>query len=384
MITIRQYRNEGYEIDITIRWPDGSRHRERRKSPVTGKAASRRWAQDREAALLRAGKPALALVDEPKEVPTVEEFGPRFISGYAEANQQKASGIASKRRILRIHLVPGLGRKKLDEIDNEIVQQLKLKLAEREPKTVNNILSTLNKMLKVAVEWRVIDEMPCTIRLLKVSSPEMRFYEQDQYSQLVDAARSLDHRKMIAVLLGGDAGLRRGEIIALRQTDIDHRRRQIRVERADWNGIEDLPKGGRGRVVPMTVALAKALGEHRHSRGPRVLYQEDGGEVTANTLQDWMEQVTAQAGLERTRSLHILRHTFCSHLAMEGAPPKAIQELAGHRHLSTTMRYMHLTPAARESAIQLLDKARKSEKNEARGDGVETADSQQANSKASA
>lgn len=57
----------------------------------------------------------------------------------------------------------------------------------------------------------------------------------------------------------------------------------------------------------------------------------------------------------RTGALHILRHTFCSHLAMRGAPVKAIQELAGHTELTTTMRYMHLSPAARESAIKLLE-----------------------------
>jgi integrase len=52
---------------------------------------------------------------------------------------------------------------------------------------------------------------------------------------------------------------------------------------------------------------------------------------------------------------HMLRHTFCSHLAMRGAPGRAIQELAGHRDLTTTQRYMHLSPAASESAIRLLD-----------------------------
>jgi site-specific recombinase XerD len=51
----------------------------------------------------------------------------------------------------------------------------------------------------------------------------------------------------------------------------------------------------------------------------------------------------------------MLRHTFCSHLAMRGAAPRAIQELAGHRDLSTTQRYMHLSPAAVRSAIQLLE-----------------------------
>ena len=56
-----------------------------------------------------------------------------------------------------------------------------------------------------------------------------------------------------------------------------------------------------------------------------------------------------------TRQVHILRHTFCSHLAMRGAPAKAIQELAGHTDPSTTMRYMHLSPASRQAAIDLLE-----------------------------
>ena len=52
---------------------------------------------------------------------------------------------------------------------------------------------------------------------------------------------------------------------------------------------------------------------------------------------------------------HMLRHTFCSHLAMRGAPARAIQELAGHADLTTTQRYMHLSPAAIDSAIRLLE-----------------------------
>ena len=55
--------------------------------------------------------------------------------------------------------------------------------------------------------------------------------------------------------------------------------------------------------------------------------------------------------------VHILRHTFCSHLAMRGEPPRAIHELAGHRELGMTQRYMHLSPAALDSAIRLLDHA---------------------------
>jgi integrase len=66
---------------------------------------------------------------------------------------------------------------------------------------------------------------------------------------------------------------------------------------------------------------------------------------------------TPAAGLPGpTGALHILRHTFCSHLAVGGAPAKAIQELAGHEDLTTTLRYMHLSPAAREGAIAVLNR----------------------------
>lgn len=53
--------------------------------------------------------------------------------------------------------------------------------------------------------------------------------------------------------------------------------------------------------------------------------------------------------------VHILRHTFCSHLAMQGAPIRGVQELAGHQSLAMTQRYSHLSPAALDAAIRLLE-----------------------------
>jgi len=92
------------------------------------------------------------------------------------------------------------------------------------------------------------------------------------------------------------------------------------------------------------------------------------------------EPLTRQSAWSRVRraartakvptGVHILRHTFCSHLAMRGAPGRSIQELAGHGELSVTQRYMHLSPAALESAIRLLES---SSMPSGRGDGVETA-----------
>jgi integrase len=163
-----------------------------------------------------------------KEVPTLNVFGPRFIENYARANRQKASGIAAKEKILKRHLCPRFGHKRLDEIDDEDVQSLKSGLAHRSRKTVNNVLTVLSKLLKVAVKWKVIKSMPCTIDLLKVARGTPSSYEFSEYARLVEAAAKIDARTHLAVLLGGDAGLRRGEILALRWCDVDFRRRQLK------------------------------------------------------------------------------------------------------------------------------------------------------------
>ena len=83
-----------------------------------------RWAEARERVLLTNGKPkrtALALEDFVATVPTLAEFAPRFLEGYAQANRQKPSGIAAKETALRVHLLPQLGDKRLDKITTEAV-----------------------------------------------------------------------------------------------------------------------------------------------------------------------------------------------------------------------------------------------------------------------
>jgi integrase len=93
--------------------------------------------------------------------------------------------------------------------------------------------------------------------------------------------------------------------------------------------------------------------------------------ATARLAEIWLARGRAErrAGLEKLGVHMLLRHTFCSHLAMRGAPARAIQELAGHQDLTTTQRYMHLSPAAIENAIRLLDQPAPGT---ARGDSVET------------
>ncbi len=348
-VKVRPYRRGGWEADISVLLADGQRHRERVKVTMGSKTAAIRWAETRERDLLMNGLPKVQ-----KEVPTLREFAPRFVDGHARANRLKPAGIAHKNAMLRTHLVPALGDRPLDRITTDDIQRLKLRLREKAPKTVNNVLTVLNTLLKKAVEWGVMETVPCTIRLLKTSVGSVDFYDFGEYARLVEAARRVDATAYVVVLLGGEAGLRAGEMRALRWTDVDLDKGQLRIECNEWQGHISTTKGNRIRYVPMTARLWEALRNHRHLRGERVLYRPDGAVMTESSLKELLARAARLANL-RNNGPHILRHTFCSHLAMRGAAPRAIQELAGHQDIGTTQRYMHLSPAAIRSAIDLLE-----------------------------
>jgi integrase len=158
-----------------------------------------------------------------------------FLDGYAKANRVKPSGIAFKETVLRVHLAKAFGDRRLDEISTEDVQRLKAALIERAPKTVNHVLTVLSVVLRTAVEWDVIARVPCSIKLLKARKGEASLHDFDERERLVEGARS-EAPALLVVLLGGEGGLRCGEMMALEWTDIDFAKRQLAV-------------GGRGTIA---------------------------------------------------------------------------------------------------------------------------------------
>ena len=208
-------------MDINVLLATGDRYRERRKlSASYSKTTAREWGERRERELLLSG-PKIR-----KEVPALEAFAPRFIEGYARANRQKPSGVAAKESILRWHLIPELGSRTLGTISNEQVQRLKLRLHDKSPKTINNVLSVLNVLLKQAVEWGVLDKMPCSIRLVRVPRTDAAFHDFDDYERLLKAAQTIDPRSYLIALLG----VRRG---------------YGRARSSHSNGLTSISNGGR-------------------------------------------------------------------------------------------------------------------------------------------
>ena len=347
-VKVRRYKRVGWEVDIRVNLPNGDERRERKKAPVSGRSSALRWDHARERELALHGLPQTR-----KEAPTLEAFVPRFLEGYAEANRLKPSGLAAKESILRVHLIPDVGQKRLDAITTEDVQRLKARLKHKAPKTVNNVLTVLNVVFTAALEWGVIDTKPCVVRLVKVPRMCASFHDFVAYERLVDAASFLEANAYLVVLLGGEAGLRCGEMPSLRRSDVNLATGQLTVERSVWKGHVTATKGGHVRYVPMPDRLREALRTHQHLRGSHVLAGKDGKPLTQKMVQNLVKWAARRAGVPHV--VHILRHTYCSNLAMRGGSARSIQELAGHQNLATTQRYMHLTPDTLEATVRLLN-----------------------------
>lgn len=380
-VRVRPWRGQPgkFQVDIIFRKPDGKRVRDQRVHEAKTQGMAQRWGEARESQL-RAG--TLAAKAEKHEVMTVDEFAPKFVEGHLKANLAKQSATDTVEGILRVHILPFIGVLTLDRVTDDVVADLKARWtrggyttpdgkreirATQARKTINNRLSALGSMLKTAVEWRTstgLASMPCAVRLLKVDNQKLpSFYDHDDYERLVEGARLAGPRVLALVLLAGDGGLRRGECIGLNLTDIDLKNARMTVRRSVYfkakQNHEDSVKGLLAKPVPLTPRLLDALKAVRHLRGERVLYTDDGSELTPKIVRMWIMRAEKKAGLPQTGRLHVLRHTFASHAAMAGVPARTIQELSRHTTMAVTMRYMHLSPSALDDGIAMLAASRK-------------------------
>lgn len=359
-MTARKYKGAWW---VDFHWVEqqganaGVRTRVRRKSPVDNK----RGAEEHERLLrdrlsrnipLDGSDPKLAVV------PTFAAFAEEFLRTYVKANN-KPSEQESKKSIFKHHLLPVLGNMRLDLVREREIEHLKARALERgiTAKRLKNVLAVLSKMLRYAEEVHVLERAP-KVRMPKIAPVTFDYLNDSEYARVIRASE-YDAQRHVLILLAGDTGLRKGELLALEWDDVDLVARTLTVRRSVWYDNESrahvgAPKSGRERKIPMTDRLHDRLRAHRHLRGKRVFSNDDGSPLTPGQIESALATVSRRAGL-RAIGWHVLRHTFASHLAQRGASPKAIQELLGHSEMGTTMRYMHLAPAHHREAIALLE-----------------------------
>lgn len=338
---------DAWMIDVKGVGKDGVLRRVRRIAPIQNRRAAERLEHEIREELLSADGSA---GNDAKEIPLFKTFASEFLETYAKANN-KPSEIENKESILRVHLVPIFGDFALDGIGPGHVEVYKARKLKQglSRKSINNHLTVLRRALAIAVEWRVIEHVP-VIRWLDTPPAEFDFLTFDEARQLITAADE-EWRAMITVAVR--TGLRLGELLALRWSDVDLEAGRIIVRRAVARGVVGTPKNGRTREVPLSEEAAEALRTHPR-RGDLVFCADDGAMLTRGATKWPLRRALARAAL-RSIGWHCLRHTFASHLVMRGAPLKSVQELLGHATIEMTMRYSHLSPDARRDAVRLLD-----------------------------
>lgn len=228
--------------------------------------------------------------------------------------------------------------------------------------TINQTMRVLASLLARAHALRWRSTPPEKIeRVRDRQTPTPKAYDDGTFEALVAAAQEDSPATLALVLVGGEAGLRVGEVQGLEVRDVDLERAELRVERAVGpTGELGPPKSGEARTVPLTPRLVEALQPLVEARplGAPVFEGKHGRRISRPGVRHRLARVQAKVGLA-TKGLHALRHTCATSALTNGADPVAVQKLLGHRHLRTTIdAYLHASEDAPQRAVAALERGR--------------------------
>jgi site-specific recombinase XerD len=145
------------------------------------------------------------------------------------------------------------------------------------------------------------------------------------------------------------AGLRVSELVSLKIADVDSKRMMLHVRAG---------KGKKDRMVPLSQKLLLTLREYFQKFRPVVyLFETEKGEAyESRYAQAVIREAKQKAGVYKKGSIHLLRHSYATHLLEGGTDIRYIQAFLGHNSLQATMRYTHVSKLKIESIQSPLDK----------------------------
>lgn len=152
---------------------------------------------------------------------------------------------------------------------------------------------------------------------------------------LINALSNLKHKSILT--LAYTTGLRRGEVLNLKPEHIDADRNQIRVVDG---------KGHKQRMVPVSNSVLGLLREYYKEYRPRTYLFEgwkSGAQYAPTSFARIVKRAALKAGIKKTVSPHVLRHSFASHMLEQGLNLKKLQLIMGHSTMKTTSIYLHVT-----------------------------------------
>ena len=212
----------------------------------------------------------------------------------------------------------------------------------KKPGNTNRLVQALKTMMRTAENWELLPPQKWqTVAKAKQKKGRVVFHTEEEIQAMLEAMPNGWYRLIIK--LGCRAGLRRGEMAALRWEDIDFEKNEIYVRA---NKTENF------RHVPISADLRAELMKQPDKTG--YVVKEIGKCVREDRYFITAAYVRTMKRLGFKSFPHKLRHTFASHLVQKGVELYTVSKLMGHSSIKMTEIYAHLSPRTMQSAIDVL------------------------------
>ena len=234
-----------------------------------------------------------------------------------------------------------------DQLDKEQIRAYLVHLTVEKklsPNTMTGQISGLRFFYNETLGW---DETKLFIPPRKKSSPLPEVFSPSEVVRLIDGARGLKQR--VLLMTAYSAGLRVGELVNLKITDIDAARMTLRVKQG---------KGGKDRYAILSQNLLIELRKYWKRYRPSIWLfpnRTKNGPLSRNEAWHIFNQAKKRAGIKKGRGIHTLRACFATHLLQAGVDLRSIQFLLGHSSILSTQRYLRLQPQNMGSTVSPLD-----------------------------
>lgn len=287
------------------------------------------------------------------KIPTLSEFTEEYLN-YVRNVKQKRSWTRDKE--LLTNLCKYFGDKKLSGIAPKDLEDYKLaRLKEVKPATINRALGCLKHLFNLAKRWKkFFGENPVTqVEFFEENNKLERILTPEEEERLL--ACSAPHLRPI-VLCALNTGMRKGEILSLKWSNVDLENNIITIEPTNT-------KSKKTKKLFINSVLRGILLEQKLKGGgsEHVFLGSDGNPI--KKLRTSFEKACSRANIKGLR-FHDLRHTAATRMIESGANIVAVSRILGHSTLSMTMRYTHPEDSVRDALENLAQTCSKIRSNE--------------------
>lgn len=304
-----------------------------------------------------------------RAMPTFAEFADRFMKEYASVALKKNTQDGYQ-WVLKLHLLPAWGERKLDSITRADVKTLILaKQNSFAQGTVQNIQIVTSSIFTFALEDEVLTSHPAQ-RMGKFirkgdKKKDVRPLTREQAAAFLEGARTHFPEHFPLFLCAFRTGMRFGELLGLKWEDVDYSANRIEIKRSFSHGRMDTPKSKKSRFVDMSNQLKLVLMQHRgamqqkYGTVPEAIFPgPDGGHADGDNFRNRVFYKLMEKLDFPSFRIHDIRHTFASHLLANAAPIVYVKEQMGHASIQTTVDiYGHLVPGSNRNEVNRLDDA---------------------------